>query len=222
MRRLYHLALSPYARKVRLFLAEKGLEFELATEKVWMRRQEFLGLNPAGKVPVLIEGDGQVLSESTGICEYLDEVYPDPALIGASSADRAETRRLTNWFDLKFGAEVTANLVFEKVTKRLASLGPPDTRAIRAGRQNIGAHLEYIGYLTERRRWLAGDQLGLADITAAAHLSCLDYLGDVPWGQYPLTKDWYARIKSRQSFRPLLTERLPGLTPPVHYDDLDF
>jgi len=222
MRRLFHLPLSPYARKVRLFLAEKNLDFDLVVENVARRRPEFLDMNPAGKVPVLVEPEGQVLSESTAICEYLDEVYPDPGLIGSDPIGRAETRRLTAWFDLKFGSEVTANLVFEKVIKRFEGLGPPDTTAIRAGRKNIGGHMEYISYLTERRRWLGGDHYGLADITAAAHLSCLDYLGDVPWTAHPLAKDWYARVKSRPAFRPLLADRLPGMAPAGHYDNLDF
>jgi len=222
MRRLYHLPLSPYARKVRLFLSEKVIDFELVVEKVSRRRPEFLDMNPTGKVPVLVEPEGLVLAESSAICEYLDEAYPDPALIGKDPASRAETRRLVTWFDLKFGKEVTANLVFEKVTKRLEGLGPPDTVAIRAGRRNIGAHLEYISYLTERRRWLGGDFFSFSDITAAAHLSCLDYLGDVPWAAHPLAKNWYARIKSRPSFRPLLLDRQPGVTPAAHYDNLDF
>jgi glutathione S-transferase len=82
--------------------------------------------------------------------------------------------------------------------------------------------LDYIGYLTEQRRWIAGDELTLADITAAAHLSCVDYLGDVPWSDHPNAKDWYARIKSRPSFRPLLGDHIPGAPPPPHYADLDF
>jgi glutathione S-transferase len=222
MRRLYHIPLSPFARKVRLCLAEKMLEFELIVEKVARRRPEFLAMNPAGKVPVLVESDGLVVAESSAICEYLDEVYAAPGLIGSDPIDRAETRRLVAWFDLKLGREVTANLVFEKVIKRLEGLGPPDTTAIRVGRQNIGRHLEYISYLAERRRWLGGDVFGLADIAAAAHLSCLDYLGDVPWAVHPLAKDWYVRIKSRPSFRPLLLDRLPEMMPAAHYDNLDF
>lgn len=222
MRRLYHLHLSPFSRKVRLALAEKGLDFELVIEKVWRRRPEFLELNPAGAVPVLVEPGDLVLTESTAICEYLDEVYPAPSLLGMDPVARAETRRLVSWFDLKFDREVTANLLFEKIGKRAAGLGGPDTGAIRAGQHNIGPHLDYLGYLSEHRRWLAGNSFSLADITAAAHLSCLDYLGDVPWRHHRAAKDWYARIKSRPSFRPLLADRVPGAGAPPHYANLDF
>ena len=222
MRTLYHLWLSPYCRKVRIALGEKGLEAELEVEKVWQRRADFLAINPAGTVPVLIEGDGEVLAESTPICEYLDEVYPDPPLIGLDPAGRAETRRLVSWFDLKFGPEVTHNLVDEKLMKRFMGMGEPDSAAIRAGNHNIHYHLDYIAYLTERRKWLAGAAFGLADIAAGAHVSAVDYLGDVPWEKHDGAKDWYARVKSRPSFRPLLADHIPGIPPPKHYADLDF
>ena len=222
MRTLHHLWLSPFCRKVRIVLAEKGLDFEVKVEKVWQRREEFLRLNPAGSVPVLVEPDGAVIAESWVICEYLDEVYPDPPLIGATPAERAETRRLVAWFDGKFHHEVTDNLLTEKLDKRFMGMGGPDSAAIRAGHANIPTHLEYIGYLCERRTWLSGGGLSLADAAAAAHISALDYLGDVPWEEHPAAKDWYVRIKSRPSFRPLLQDRIPGLPPPKHYADLDF
>ncbi len=222
MRTLYHLWLSAYSRKVRVALAEKKLEFELQLEKTWHRRPEFLALNPAGKVPVIVEDDGTVLSESTPICEYLDEVYPDRCLIGLDPAGRAEIRRLVNWFDLKFGVEVTHNLVDEKLMKRIIGLGGPDSQAVRAGKHNIHYHLDYIGYLTERRTWLGGDDFSLADITAAAHVSAVDYIGDVPWDEHAPAKDWYARVKSRPSFRALLADHIPGLPPPRDYANLDF
>jgi glutathione S-transferase len=222
MRLLYHLWLSPFSRKVRLVLGEKGLDVTLKVEKVWERRNEFLALNPAGEVPVLIEEDGLVLVDSTAICEYLDETHPEPPLIGRAPSMRAETRRLVAWFDNRFHHEVTVNLVNEKIMKRFLGLGEPNSGAIRAGNHNIHYHLDYIGYLTERRRWLAGDELTLADIAAAAHLSCVDYLGDVPWDDHQPAKDWYARIKSRPSFRSLLGDHIPGAPPPRHYADLDF
>jgi len=222
MRVLFHTLLSPFSRKVRIALGEKGLDFDLMAEKVWDRRHDFLALNPAGQVPVLVETTGFVVSDSSVICEYLDEVYPARLLIGRTPAGRAEARRIAAWFDLKFHAEVTRNLVWERVTKRLMGLGEPDSACIRAGLQNINYHLDYIAYLTEDRRWLAGDDFSLADIAAAAQLSCLDYVGDVPWENHPDAKDWYARVKSRPSFRPLLADHVIGLRPPLHYADLDF
>lgn len=222
MRTLYHLWLDPFCRKVRVVLAEKGIQFEMTVEQVWDRRRDFLAINPAGDVPVLIEDDGRVLADSTAICEYLEEVSPDPSLIGRSRHERAEVRRLVAWFDRKFHAEVSASLLEEKVMKRITGKGSPDSNVIRAAHANVHTHLDYIGWLTERRHWLAGEKLSLADIAAAAHLSAVDYLGDVPWSEHEPAKNWYARIKSRPSFRPILADAIPGLPAPKHYANPDF
>ena len=222
MRTLHHLWLSPFSRKVRVALKEKGLEFELRIEKVWERRPEFLSMNAAGTVPVLVEDDGTVIADSGAIGEYLEEIYPEKPLMGGTPAERAEIRRLLAWFDQKFAREVSDNLYREKIMKRFLRIGEPNSSAIRAGHQNIHYHLDYVAWLTERRRYLAGERFSLADIAAAAHLSVLDYLGDVPWDQHTGAKDWYARIKSRPSFRPILADHIPGAPPPKHYADLDF
>ena len=222
MRTLYHLWLHPFSRKVRIALAEKKLDFELKIEKVWERRTEFLSINPAGDVPVLVEPDGTTLTDSQVISEYLNEVYPTTDLLGRHPMQRAESRRLISWFDNKFNAEVTENLVGEKMMKRFLKQGEPSGPSIRAGHANIHYHLDYIGFLTERRRWLAGDDITMADITAASHLSAIDYIGDVPWEDHKAAKDWYARIKSRPSFKPLLEDIIPGFSPPRHYQNLDF
>jgi len=222
MRTLFHLPLCPFSRKVRVVLKEKNLDFELKHERVWERRADYLEMNPAAEVPVLVESDGKVIVDSAVICEYLEEVYRDRLLLAIDPVDRAEIRRLVAWFDLKMNREVTVNLVGEKMMKRMMGYGNPNSTAIRAGHANIHYHLDYIGFLVERRRWLAGDHFSLADIAAAAHLSVLDYIGDVPWGNHELAKDWYARIKSRPAFRPLLTDHIAGHPPPDHYADLDF
>jgi glutathione S-transferase len=222
MRVLYHLPMSPFARKVRLVLGEKRLPFELRVEKVWQRREEYLKLNPAGTVPTLIEDHGIVIPDSGVICEYLDEAYPDTALIGHTLAERIEVRRLVAWWDGKFNLEVTRNLLGEKFMKRLAGRGEPDAAALRAGYANMRYHLVYLGWLAETRKWLAGPSLSLADFAAAAHLSALDFAGDVDWTISPPAKDWYARMKSRPSFRSILADRVAGVNPPEHYADLDF
>jgi len=222
MQTLYHLWLSPYCRKVRIVLHEKRIDFDLKVENVWERRREFLALNPAGEVPVLVGNDGIALSGSDVICEFLDEIHPDPPLIGRHPLERAEVRRLVAWFDRKFNDEVTENLIGEKLMKRFLGLGEPSSTAIRAGIENVRTHLDYVTYLIERRKWLAGNEMTLADIAAAAHLSCVDYLGDVSWDDHPVARDWYARIKSRPSFRPILGDHIPGVPPAKHYANLDF
>jgi glutathione S-transferase len=222
MRRLHHFALNPASRKVRILLKEKGLDFELQPERPWERREELLLLNPASEVPVLVEPDGVTVCEGNAICEFLEEGYPRPPLIGTDPVARAEVRRLVGWFDGKFAREVTANLLDQKILRRLSGTGGPDSQAIRAGLANVHPHLDYIAWLTDRRGWLAGAEFSLADIAAASHLSAIDYLGDVPWDRHVEAKTWYQRVKSRPSFRPLLADQVPGMPPPLHYADLDF
>lgn len=219
---LYHVWLSPFCRKVRLVLAEKKLDFEMKVQKVWERDPSYLALNPTGEVPLLIDEDGTRVAGSQPICEYLDEMYGDVSLIGQGAVTRAEVRRLVEWFDRKFHDEVIVNLVDEKIIKRFLGQGEPNSRAILAGSRNLHTHLDYVDWLIDRRTWLAGEDMSLADLTAAAHLSCVDYLGDVPWDDHPAAKDWYARVKSRPCFRPILADRIPGAPPPPHYADLDF
>jgi glutathione S-transferase len=221
MNRLFHFPLSPFCRKVRLTLAEKRIEVELIEERYWEQGQDLLARNPAGKVPVLRMGD-RVFSESQAICEYLDETVPEPSLIPRDPLKRFEVRRLCAWFDDKFHHEVTTNLLYERLMKRVTKQGYPDGKAIREGANRIKYHLDYMAWLLEQRRWLAGDVMTLADFAAAAHLSCLDYASDVDWNRQAVVKDWYAKIKSRPSFRSLLADMVPGSPPPQHYADLDF
>ena len=221
---LYHHPLSPASRRVRLALAEKNAPCELLLEKPWDPSPNLLGLNPAAEVPVLViaqDGHREVLSDAQAICEYLEETHAG-SLLGKTPLERAEARRLIGWFDGKMQNEVTALLIGEKALKRLCGQGEPDSALIRAGCANIRGHLDYIGWLTERRNWLAGDMLTLADLAAGAHLSVIDYLGDVPWDAFPLAKEWYARLKSRPAFRGILGDHIPGFPPPKHYADLDF
>ncbi|MBT4739816.1 MAG: glutathione S-transferase family protein [Rhodospirillaceae bacterium] len=222
MRTLYHHPLSTQSRLVRLAMNEKHLVADEREEPYWLRRGDLLSLNPSGDVPVLVEEDGEIICGGRVICEYLEDESPEVSLLGATPKARAETRRLVDWFDSKFCTEVTQFLAGEKLYKRVALGEVPDSRAMRAGRENIHAHLEYIAWLTDRRSWLAGDALSLADLAAGAHISLVDYTADVPWSDHPLAKEWYVRLKSRPSFRPLLSEMFPGVAPAAVYADLDF
>jgi glutathione S-transferase len=227
---LFHHPICPHSRFVRLILEEYGLASRLVEERVWVRRPEFLILNPAGTTPVLVEEGGPAVPGAGVIAEYIDETQGAAAaerrLMPSDRGARIEVRRLTSWFNDKFFEEVSGPLVMERVYKRYIPAGrggsAPDTEMLRAAKSNIKYHLVYIGWLVRARDWLAGDSLTYADLSAAAHLSAADYLGDVPWDDDESAKNWYARIKSRPSFRALLSEVLPGLAPSRTYADLDF
>jgi len=227
---LLHHPFCPHSRYIRLALAEHGVEARLVEERVWDRREAFLEINPAGATPVLIEEGYPAIPGAAIAAEYLDETrgisLGERRLMPAELAGRVEVRRLASWFNDKFFAEVSGPLVSERFYRRHMRIeqggGPPDTDAIRAAKANIRYHLAYIGWLAGGRGYLAGERLTYADLAAAAHLSSVDYLGDVPWNEDETAKTWYARVKSRPSFRTLLADIVPGLPPSHTYADLDF
>jgi glutathione S-transferase len=226
MRVLYHYPLCPFSRKIRLCLQEKKLDFSPEIEDFWQERPEFLRLNPLGQVPVFIDLNGSEIIDSGAICEYLESVYPEKNLLGEDFVHSAEIRRLSNWFDYTVGHQITWVFLEEKLLKRFKKTpglaSGPDTVLLRQAKSRLGFHLDYIGWLTQRRNWLAGDDFSLADITAAAHLSVLDYFNEIDWAKFELTKEWYMRIKSRPSFKLLLKDTIAGLAPATHYSLLDF
>ncbi len=228
MHKLIHHPLCAFSRSIRLALAECGLVVELHEERPWAWRREFLEINPAGATPVLLTQGGATICGAYAVSEYLAEgdavSAPHRAVMFPGTAEeRAEVRRLVDWFHRKFHDEVTQYLVDEKVFGALSRQGSFANPAFfRAGRDNLAYHLSYISFLAEQRRWLAGSNLSYADFAAAGHLSALDYLGEAPWEDFPQAKEWYARIKSRPSFRSLLADRIPGLAPQQTYANLDF
>ena len=227
---LFQQTLCPLSRYVRLILGEYGIEARLVEEPFWERREEFMLLNPAGQIPVLVADGQPAIPGAAIIAEFIEDTYPAgngaDRLLPPTAGQRVEVRRLANWFNDKFHQEVSGPLVTERVFKRHMTKeqggGPPDTEAMRAARKNIRYHLAYIGWLVQTRDWLAGERLSLADLAAAAHLSAADYLGDVPWNEDEAAKNWYARLKSRPAFRAILADRAAGIPPSASYADLDF
>jgi len=223
MWQLYQFPLCPFSRKVRLLLGEKGLGYELVRESPWERRDEFLDMNPAGQTPVMVEqGAGTLLMHSTTICEYFEETVDKAPMLGGGASQRAEIRRLVAWFDERFYGDVVAPLMHERMYKRIVHRASPDASILREAMKLAIGHIDYIDYLLDHRRWLGGPVLSLADLAAAAHLSVADYLGGIDWRGHEQTKSWYAGLKSRPSFRPMLSERMEIVTPPPHYDKPDF
>jgi glutathione S-transferase len=223
MWQLYQFPLCPFSRKVRLMLAEKGIAHELVRESPWLKRDEFIDMNPAGQTPVLVEAQKSIaLIDSNAICEYFEETVEKSPMIPGTALNRAEVRRLVAWFDERLYGDVVAPLLDERMRKRIISRDPPDTKVLRDAMRVANGHLDYIDYLLDHRRWLGGPVLSLVDLTAAAHLSVADYLGGLDWRGHKQTTDWYSVMKSRPSFRPLLGERMEVIAPPPHYDKVDF
>ena len=232
MLRLRHFPLCPYSRSIRLALQELNLVHELVVDSADLAVPGARGLALPADLPLLELEEGGVVAGAYAISEYLDELAVRGALevrgprpFPGTGEDRAEARRLVDWFHRRLDREVTQQLLAAKAWPRLLSgppTGAPSSSGLRTAHASLRQHLDYVGYLADTRRWLAGDQPSFADLAAAAHFSVLDYLSEVPWESAPSAKVWYARVKSRPSFRPLLADRLPALPPPAHYADLDF
>jgi glutathione S-transferase len=231
MLKLIHFRLCPFSRSVRLALAELKIETQLEDERPWEWRAELLALNPSGELPVLCAEAAPPVCGAYAISEYLaDEQSEAPSnsgmrLFPGGSQERAEVRRLVDWFHGKLDREVTHPLIEEKVYSRFETTGTrkPDSGALRYARESLSYHLTYLEFLTHDHNWLAGPEPSFADLCATSHLSCLDYLDEIAWDERPGLRQWYARMKSRPSLRAMLAERVPGAPlPPAHYANLDF
>ena len=226
MRTLYHFPLDPASRQARIALAEAKTSFTLKLVNPWLEDPEFAAVVPEGLPPALVEqtpsGGTAVVAGARAITEYAHDGSARAQLLPQDALERAEIRRVCDWFDAKFASEVETYILAEKVEKAMTRSGTPDTATLRYGRETLGHHLDYIEGLLERRDWLGGRRFSLADIAAGAHLSCLDFLGEIKWRERRTLKSWYQRFKSRPSVQPLLKDRLPGLYAPGWYDDLDF
>ncbi len=225
MYRLYHHAICPFSRKVRVHLAAKEIGVELVTENFWERRKEFIAMNPAGTIPVLFDNSNSaVVSESAVIIEYIEEKHDETrSFLGEGIAKRAEVRKIQSWFDVKFFNEVAKHILNERYFNRyLPGAKAPNSEILRIARNNLNVHLSYIEYLLESRKYLAGDQVTVADFAAASQLSVLDYFGDINWHHYSSVKDWYSLLKSHKIFNDVLRDRIANINPPEWYSKLDF
>ena len=214
MRRLTHIVMSPPCRLVRLILGEKRLAYDAASSD-----------DPQKHLPIVIDLDGTAVTGLWAIVDHLESLHPEPPLAPEDAGERAEALRLLDWTMTRFHDEVTRRVLFEKAAwSHTGTLhrAPPNMETVRHGRTALLANLKKIAPLAEGRRFLAGRDVSLADLALAAHLSALDYYGEVPWADVPAMMEWYVRMKSRPSFRVLLTDRVPGQPPVLHYAELDF
>ncbi len=218
---LYQFPLCPFSRKIRLLLSEKNIPFDLLREDPWTASDHFFNLNPAGRTPVIVNQEKNiVIPDSRAIAEYFEETVDRNPMINGTATQRAEIRRLVALFDENFYADVTAPLLSERMTKRILRQ-PPDSGALRNAMKMAHGHLDYLDWLIDNRPWVAGSTMSLADLAAAAQISVADYLGGIDWSGHEQSRGWYAVFKSRPSFRPLLTERMDVIKPPPHYALLD-
>ncbi len=222
MLELYHYPLDPFGRIVRVYLKEKKIEFQSVEETPWKRKKIFAEYHMFSDLPALVESNRIIWESAPVIVEHFEQFPRIVSLWGNNEKSKIESKRLAFLFNTYFFAEVTHRILFEKVIKKYLERSSPDSSIIRKGNNNIKKYFDYISWLIDRRNWLAGNEFSLADISAASHISCIDYLGSVEWDNYPIVKDWYVRIKSRPSFRDLLNDRVANIIPVSYYQELDF
>ncbi|HEX4298111.1 MAG TPA: glutathione S-transferase family protein [Devosia sp.] len=225
MPRLLQHRLDPGSRLARLMFAEYGIAHELEDIKPWSRDPHLLELNPAATVPILIDDGEPPAVGVLAVIHAIEDRYSPSAVAGLfppQGRERAEMWRLSEWVLMKLNDEVTRYVIEEKIVKRDQRGATPDPGVLRVAKANLQEHLLYFNWLFASRQWMAGESLTLADFALAAHLSALDYLGDVAWDTSAETRGWYARIKSRPAFRTLLSDRVGAMPPHAGYADLDF
>ncbi len=222
---LYYHILCPFSRKIRFLLAQKEIHFDLIKENSWERRKEFIAINTMGTVPVLFDNHNHhIISGSSVIVEYIEEKHDDSHnYLGDSLLKKAEARRLQMWFDEKFYNEVSKHILKERYFNRfLQSQLVPNPDHLRLAKYNLNIHLNYLEFLLENRKYLAGDQISIADFAASGHISALDYFGDINWQNRDSIKEWYSIVKSQRGFFEILKDRISGINPSDHYSKLDF
>jgi glutathione S-transferase len=213
MRRLLHLLLSPPSRFARLLIAEKRLTFDPVAPD-----------DPSVQLPEFIDLDGTRAVGLWAIVDHLEGGYPEHPLTPEDALARAESLRLIDWAMGTLHENVTRKIVYEKASQRFTGAvakRAPDMEAIRSGREGLKAALIEIGANAEQHGYLAARECTLGDLAVAAHISALDYFGEISWGEYQAAAEWYMRMKSRPSFRSLLADRVPGQPPVSHYAELD-
>lgn len=222
---LLHHPLDPSSRLIRLMCAEYGVPLDVEEIKPWLRTPELLELNPAATLPILLGDGDQPIVGILAAIHTVEDLYTPASVAGLIPAEpgpRAEMWRLLEWVIVKLGDEVTRYVLEEKIVKRDQPGATPDPAVLRVAKANLNEHMLYFNWLLATRAWLAGEAMTLADFALAAHLSTLDYLGDIDWGKAGETRDWYSRIKSRPAFRTLLNDRVVAMPPQRGYADLDF
>jgi glutathione S-transferase len=213
MRRLVHLLLSPPSRFARLLIAEKRLSCDPVAPEDCLSH-----------LPVFIDLDGSRAVGLWAVVDHLEGTYPDNPMAPEDPAQRAESLRILDWAMGPFLDTVTRRIVYEKASQRFTGSPQrhaPDMGVIRGGREALRAALTLLGAQAEKNGYLAARECSVGDLAIAAHISALDYFGEVPWAEFPAMTEWYMRMKSRPAFRTLLGDRVPGQPPVAHYADLD-
>lgn len=197
--KIYGFPLSPFVRKVHLVAAEKGVEIEMVIGNPAAPAEEFLAASPFRKIPALVDGDFS-LADSTAIVTYIDALHPNPPITPGDA--RAKSKAV--WFD-EFADTILVSaggkIVFNRFVAPKVMGRPGDEEAAKQGEVELAPMLDYLESVAPAQGWLAGDDFSIGDISVAAMLRTLGYVGYEPdAAKHPATAAWYERVKARPSW----------------------
>ena len=218
---LYHYYLCRSSRYTRLILEEHKIAYDTQLENYWKPQKDFLKLNPAGHLPVLVNEENFPIIGANSCVEYIKDLELTPKLFVDDYKEKAEINRLVHWFDVIFKKEVFDPIIYEKVFSRIVDNITPNSENIRAALDNLDFHLQYFNYLLNSKNYFINDELTYLDFLAAANFSVLDYLGLLNLKSYSNLREWYFKVKSRPSFKTLLKDQIIGLNPHENYKNMD-
>ena len=210
---LYGSNLSPVVRKVRVVLAEKGIDYTLEQINPFNPPPEFLAISPLKRIPVLRDTDlpePNTLADSSVICDYLEHKYPAPPLYPSDPYLRGRALWLEEYADSAVGACVTRGLFFERVVKRMMRK-PTDEEVCR---QTLTVTLPpLLGYLEKElgtNDYFVGNAFSIADISLATMLVNFSHAGEtLDAARWPALAAYSARLQERASFKTLIAEERP-------------
>jgi glutathione S-transferase len=196
---------SPYVRKVLACLALKGLDYEIDPITAFYGNDEFERLSPLRRIPVLVEGD-LALCDSSVICAWLDEAYPQRPLLPSGTADRARARWLEEYADTRLGDVFIWGLFYPKFVHPIIWGAPGDQARIdKTLAEDLPRELGYLEGQLPSEGWLSGDDIGLADIAIATFFRNGAYVGTEPDpARWPRVADFVERALAHPCFAALL------------------
>ncbi|MDC3024017.1 glutathione S-transferase family protein, partial [Alphaproteobacteria bacterium] len=147
MYKLYYMPLNFYCRAARIILLEKKINFQIVNEPFWKRRIEFLKINPAGDLPVVVDQNRTNIIGYEGLVEYLEDQGVGAKLLGDSPLKRLEVRRICMWVGRKLQKEVMENILDERVFNSLKENSQPSSNILNAGRKNLNNHMKYFDWI---------------------------------------------------------------------------
>ncbi len=219
---LYHFPICPFSRKVRMFLLESQLDHELVKINPWKQQEKLIKISRTGLMPAL-KNNSLVVNGGQSICEYISENKEIlDNLIGSSPETRHLDRSIAEFFDIHLFADTSNVIINERFVKFITTSSTPNSSLIRAAKLKIKKYFIYIESLLDVNEYLGSNKFSISDISAASHISVLDYFGDIDWNQSIKVKHWYSLIKSRKSFQKILIDTVEGFLPPEHYKEIDF